>query len=124
MPYLSAAQSYAFSMLASCVRYICVGLVSLWLNLLMACGPDLAWKASNWLTSLWYVRIRRQSGGKASTNGARSISFIANGTVAHEEEPADAEVVHQTQLVVGEGAPGIIDWDRTRGFGCRPWWPN
>ena len=25
-------------------------------------------------------------------------------------------MVHQTQLVVGEGAPGIIDWDRTRGF--------
>jgi hypothetical protein len=24
--------------------------------------------------------------------------------------------VHQTQLVVGEGAPGIIDWDRTHGF--------
>src|SRR5260370_26141471 len=37
-------------------------------------------------------------------------------TVAHEEELSDAEVVHQSQLVVGKGSPRIINRDRAAGF--------
>src|SRR5260370_25184873 len=37
-------------------------------------------------------------------------------TVAHEEELSDAEVVHQSQLVVGKGSPRVIDRDRAAGF--------
>jgi len=36
--------------------------------------------------------------------------------VAHEEELPDAEMVHQPQLVVREGAPGIAGGNRSRGF--------
>jgi hypothetical protein len=36
--------------------------------------------------------------------------------VAEEEELADAEVVHQPQLVVGESIPWFVDRDRSRGF--------
>ena len=36
----------------------------------------------------------------------------ATDAVAHEEELPDAEVIHQPELVVGEGAPGIVDRDR------------
>ncbi len=37
----------------------------------------------------------------------------AADAVAEEAELADAEMVHQAQLVVGERAPGIVDRDRT-----------
>src|SRR5215831_2783725 len=40
----------------------------------------------------------------------------AADAVAHDEELADAEVVHQPQLVVGEGAPRVVHRDRARGF--------
>ena len=43
----------------------------------------------------------------------------AADAVAEEEELADAEVVHQSQLVVGESAPRVIDRDRSRGFAAR-----
>jgi hypothetical protein len=36
--------------------------------------------------------------------------------VAHEEEFPDAEVVHQPQLVGGEGAPRVVDGDRPAGL--------
>src|SRR5437899_9439925 len=50
-------------------------------------------------------------------SGVRSISLSTKGPpIAHKEELADAEVVHQAQLVVGEGAPGVLDRDRPRGF--------
>ena len=35
---------------------------------------------------------------------------------AHEEELADAEVIHHAELVIGEGAPGIVDRDRAGRF--------
>ena len=38
----------------------------------------------------------------------------AADAVAHEEELPDAEVIHQPELVVGEGAPGVVDWDLGR----------
>ena len=46
--------------------------------------------------------------------GARSISFreAAADAVAHVEELADAEMVHQPELVVGEGVPRVVDRDR------------
>src|SRR5712692_8983712 len=37
-------------------------------------------------------------------------------TVAHEEELSDAEVVHQSQLIVGKGYPRVIDRNRAAGF--------
>src|SRR5215471_7710893 len=40
----------------------------------------------------------------------------AADAVAEEEELADAEVVHQPQLIVGERAPWVIDRNRPRGF--------
>jgi hypothetical protein len=40
----------------------------------------------------------------------------AADAVSHEEELPDAEVVHQPELVVGEGAPRVIDRDRTGGL--------
>ena len=40
----------------------------------------------------------------------------AADAVAHEEELADAEVIHQPELVVGEGAPGVVDRDRAAGL--------
>ena len=40
----------------------------------------------------------------------------ATDAVAHEEEFADAEMVHQPQLVVGEGAPRVVDRDRAARF--------
>jgi hypothetical protein len=36
--------------------------------------------------------------------------------VAHEEEFADPEMVHQAKLVVGEGVPRVLDRHRTGGF--------
>jgi hypothetical protein len=36
--------------------------------------------------------------------------------VSEEKELADAEVVHHPELVVGEGAPGIVGRDRAGGF--------
>jgi hypothetical protein len=35
---------------------------------------------------------------------------------AHEEELADAEVIHQPQLVVRKRTPGIVDWNWTAGL--------
>src|SRR6202043_33230 len=40
----------------------------------------------------------------------------AADAVAHVEELADAEMVHQTQLVVGEGVPRVAGGDRAAGF--------
>ena len=40
----------------------------------------------------------------------------AADAVAEEEKLADAEVVHQPQLVVGESVPRVIDRDRPRGL--------
>ena len=40
----------------------------------------------------------------------------APDAVAHEEELLDAEVIHQPELVVGEGAPGVVDRDRAAGL--------
>ena len=40
----------------------------------------------------------------------------AADAVAHVEELVDTEVIHQPELVVGEGAPGVIDWDRAAGL--------
>ena len=40
----------------------------------------------------------------------------AADAVAEEEELADAEMVHQPQLVVGESVPRIVDRDRAGGF--------
>jgi hypothetical protein len=40
----------------------------------------------------------------------------AADAVAHKEELRDAEVVHQPQLVVGEGAPRVVDRDRAARF--------
>ena len=34
--------------------------------------------------------------------------------IAHEEEPPYAQVVHQSQLVIGEFSPRIFDLDRAR----------
>ena len=36
--------------------------------------------------------------------------------VAHEEELPYAEVVHQSQLVVGEGSPRVVGRDRSDGL--------
>ena len=43
----------------------------------------------------------------------------ATDAVAEEGELADAEMVHQAELVVGEGVPGIGDRDRTGGLAVR-----
>jgi hypothetical protein len=40
----------------------------------------------------------------------------AADAVAHIEEFADAEVVHQPELVVGEGVPRVAGWYRAGGF--------
>ena len=40
----------------------------------------------------------------------------AADAVAHEEELVDPEVIHQPELVVGEGAPGGVDRDRAAGL--------
>ena len=40
----------------------------------------------------------------------------AADAVAEEEELADAEMVHQSQLIVGEGIPRVVDRDRACGF--------
>ena len=40
----------------------------------------------------------------------------AADAVAHEEELADAQMVHQPQLVVRECAPWVVDRDRAGGF--------
>jgi hypothetical protein len=40
----------------------------------------------------------------------------AADAVAHKEKLLDAEVVHETQLIIGEGAPRVVDRDRTGGF--------
>ena len=40
----------------------------------------------------------------------------APDAVAHEEELPDAEVIHEPELVVGEGAPGVVDRDRAAGL--------
>src|ERR1700722_13214370 len=40
----------------------------------------------------------------------------APDAVSHEEKFPDAEMVHQPELIVGEGAPWIVDGDRTGGF--------
>jgi len=40
----------------------------------------------------------------------------APDAVAHEEELLDAEVIHQPELVVGEGAPGVVDRNRAARF--------
>ena len=40
----------------------------------------------------------------------------ATDAVAHEEELADAQMIHQPELVVGEGAPGVVDRDRAGGL--------
>jgi len=36
--------------------------------------------------------------------------------VAHEQELTDAQVVHQSELIIGERVPGIIDGNRARGL--------
>ncbi|MGC2413095.1 MAG: hypothetical protein WA459_10420 [Stellaceae bacterium] len=38
----------------------------------------------------------------------------AADAVTHEEELADAEMVHQPELVVGEGIPGVLGRHRPR----------
>src|SRR5215471_2243297 len=40
----------------------------------------------------------------------------ATDAVAHEEELPDAEVVHEPELVIREGAPGVVDGDRSAGL--------
>src|SRR6202043_660686 len=40
----------------------------------------------------------------------------AADAVAHVEELTDAEMVHQPQLVVGEGVPRVAGGDRAAGF--------
>ena len=40
----------------------------------------------------------------------------AADAVAHEQEPADPEMVHQPELVVGEGVPRVLDRHRTSGL--------
>src|SRR6266700_2363590 len=40
----------------------------------------------------------------------------AADAIAEEDELADAEVVHQPQLIVGESVPRIVDRHRARGF--------
>jgi hypothetical protein len=54
--------------------------------------------------------------------GARSTSAssrTAADAVAEEGELADAEMVHQAELIVGEGVPGIGDRDRPDGLAVR-----
>src|SRR5687768_14133258 len=36
--------------------------------------------------------------------------------IAHVEELVDTEVIHQPKLVVGEGAPGVVNLDRAAGL--------
>src|SRR5712691_733543 len=40
----------------------------------------------------------------------------ATDAVAHEEELPYAEVIHQPELVVGEGSPRVVDRDRSAGL--------
>jgi hypothetical protein len=40
----------------------------------------------------------------------------AADAVAHEEEFADPEMVHQPEMVVGEGVPGVLDRHRASGL--------
>jgi hypothetical protein len=50
-------------------------------------------------------------------SGARSISLRANEPPMQlPKKKADAEMVHQPQVVVSERVPRVIDRDRPRGF--------
>jgi len=78
-------------------------------------GPDILAGIVHVVRELWPVPDRlAEHGGDNPVGGAldQLAGKAAADAVAHKEELADAEVVHQPELVVGEGAPRVAGRDR------------
>src|SRR4051812_17555727 len=82
-------------------------------------GPDILPGIVHEVRVLWPVsnRLAKHAGDEALWGTLHELERKwAADAAAHEEELADAEVVHEPQLVIGERAPRVINRDRTGGF--------
>src|SRR6266850_6120460 len=67
------------------------------------------WPMADWLA---------EDGGHDALGGPlhQLPGKAAADAVAHVEELLDAQMIHQSELVVSEGAPGVVDRDRAAGL--------